>query len=45
MLGHNLNLSCYENIKDVSMLGNVHTLDLYGCQNIPQKQINDLKNS
>ena len=29
-----LNLSCCDNIVDVSALGNVHTLDLTGCYNI-----------
>jgi hypothetical protein len=41
MLGHTLVLLNCEYIKDVSMLVNI--LNLYSCQNIPQKQINYLK--
>ena len=36
-----LQLSCCDNITDVSALGNVHTLDLSGCENIT-KVINEI---
>ena len=42
MLGHTLVLLNCEYIKDVSMLGNINTLDLRCCQNIPKYQIVEL---